>query len=235
MVGHSAPRNGGAPPFTPRAKKVLELSLREALARGSARIGTEHILFGLLAMEAQEEGVVTTMLTVMGTDAERLRRLVEDALAGVGPDVEGPGLDPDVEEPGAGRGTIERYFEHLTARDWEALGQVLAPDVDRVGPLGDRVSGRDRYLTLLAGAVPEDYGNDVHLIVYAPGGRSGFARVTEHLGYPDRELHLEEAYAFHLDETGRVRRVEVFWQMPPSDMERDHGDDRDHQDPAAGA
>jgi hypothetical protein len=38
--------------------------------------------------------------------------------------------------------------------------------------------------------------------------------VTEHLGYPDRTLHFEEAFVFGLDENGFVARVEVFWQTP---------------------
>jgi len=54
----------------------------------------------------------------------------------------------------------------------------------------------------------------VHLVTYAADNRSAFARVTEHLGYEDRTLHLEEAYAFGLDGTGLVTRVEVFWQTP---------------------
>ena len=111
-------------------------------------------------------------------------------------------------------GSVERFFEHLSARDWAALHDDLAADVERVGPFGDRVSGRERYLAMLEEAVPADYGNDVHLVTYAADNRSAFARVTEHLGYEDRTLHLEEAYAFGLDGTGLVTRVEVFWQTP---------------------
>ncbi|HSZ37614.1 MAG TPA: nuclear transport factor 2 family protein [Acidimicrobiales bacterium] len=114
------------------------------------------------------------------------------------------------------RGAVERFFEHLTARDWEALRGDLAPEVVRVGPLGDRVEGRDRYLAMLADAVPGEYGNDVHVVTYAADGRSAFARVTEHLGYPNETMHLEEAYAFGLDDDGTVRRIEVFWQTPPN-------------------
>ena len=117
-------------------------------------------------------------------------------------------------------GVVERFFECLTARDWEALGAVLAPDVERVGPFGDRVVGRRLYLDLLSGVVPARYRNDVHRVTYASDGRSGFARVTEHLAYPERELHLEEAYSFHIDESGVISRVEVFWQTPSSDPGR---------------
>jgi hypothetical protein len=111
-------------------------------------------------------------------------------------------------------GVVERFFEHLSARDWASLRGVLAPEVERVGPFGDRVAGRDRYVAMLEEAVPADYRNDVHLVTYSAGGRAAFARVTEHLGYPDRTLHLEEAYAFGLDSGGSVSRIEVFWQTP---------------------
>jgi ketosteroid isomerase-like protein len=111
-------------------------------------------------------------------------------------------------------GIVERFFEHLSGRDWASLRGVLAPDVERVGPFGDRVSGRDRYLVMLEEAVPADYRNDVHLVTYSADGRAAWARVTEHLGYPDRTLHLEEAYAFELDSGRLVSRIEVFWQTP---------------------
>jgi ketosteroid isomerase-like protein len=114
-------------------------------------------------------------------------------------------------------GTVERFFEHLSARDWESLRGELAPEVERIGPFGDRVAGRDRYLAMLEAAVPADYRNDVHLVTYAADGRAAFARVTEHLGYPTQTLHLEEAYALGLDGEGRVSRIEVFWQTPQND------------------
>jgi len=112
---------------------------------------------------------------------------------------------------------VERFFEHLSARDWESLRGDLAPEVERIGPFGDRVAGRDRYLAMLEASVPADYRNDVHRVAYAEDGRTAFARVTEHLGYPDRTLHLEEAYAFGFDEVGLVSRIEVFWQTPQYD------------------
>ena len=114
-------------------------------------------------------------------------------------------------------GVIERFFDHLTAREWASLGELLAPHVERIGPFGDRVTGRDRYLDLLTGTVPSEYRNDVLRVTYAADGGSGFARVTEHLHYPDQEFHLEEAYAFDIDENGLLSRVEVYWQTPQLD------------------
>jgi SnoaL-like domain len=114
-------------------------------------------------------------------------------------------------------GVVERFFAHLTARDWGSLRAVLAPGVERIGPFGDHVAGRDRYVDLLAGTVPSEYGNDVLRVTYATNGRSAFARVTEHLHYTDRELHLQETYAFTIDDHGLLSRVEVYWQTPQLD------------------
>jgi hypothetical protein len=114
-------------------------------------------------------------------------------------------------------GVVEAFFAHLTARDWASLRTVLANEVERVGPFGDRVAGRDRYIAMLDEGVPTEYRNDVHQVTYAPDGRSAFARVTEHLGYPGEMLHFEEAYVFGLDDDGLVSRIEVFWQTPQYD------------------
>jgi ketosteroid isomerase-like protein len=111
---------------------------------------------------------------------------------------------------------VASFFERLTAHDWASLAKILAADVERIGPFGDRVTGRERYLAFLAGSVPDRYGHDVHGVVSSPDGRRACARVTEHLSYPDRELHLEEVLWFHIDD-GVVARVEVFWQTPEAD------------------
>jgi ATP-dependent Clp protease ATP-binding subunit ClpC len=66
-------------PFTPRAKKVLELSLREALQLGHNYIGTEHILLGLIR---EGEGVAAQVLQTLGADLNRVRQTVVQLLSG---------------------------------------------------------------------------------------------------------------------------------------------------------
>ncbi|MGZ4612754.1 MAG: Clp protease N-terminal domain-containing protein [Kineosporiaceae bacterium] len=66
----AARQTGGRVPFTARAKKVLELSLREALALRHGHIGSEHILLGLLR---EREGLAATLLTERGVDLRALR------------------------------------------------------------------------------------------------------------------------------------------------------------------
>jgi len=68
----------GKLPFTPRAKKVLELALREALSLGHKHIGTEHILLGLVR---EAEGVAMRILRELGADAEKIRGSVVEFLS----------------------------------------------------------------------------------------------------------------------------------------------------------
>ncbi len=75
--GQQAP--SGHIPFTPRAKKVLELSLREALQLGHNYIGTEHILLGLIR---EGEGVAAQVLVKLGADLNRVRQQVIQLLSG---------------------------------------------------------------------------------------------------------------------------------------------------------
>ena len=75
--GQSAPT--GHIPFTPRAKKVLELSLREALELGHNYIGTEHILLGLIR---EGDGVAAGVLQKLGGDLNRVRQQVIQLLSG---------------------------------------------------------------------------------------------------------------------------------------------------------
>jgi hypothetical protein len=76
-IGISGSAPTGSPPFTPRAKKVLEMSLREALQLGHNYIGTEHILLGILA---EGEGVGAQVLVSFGADLPKVRHQVSRIL-----------------------------------------------------------------------------------------------------------------------------------------------------------
>ena len=79
IIGQGQQAPSGHIPFTPRAKKVLELSLREALQLGHNYIGTEHILLGLIR---EGEGVAAQVLVKLGADLNRVRQQVIQLLAG---------------------------------------------------------------------------------------------------------------------------------------------------------
>ncbi|MBS3973713.1 MAG: ATP-dependent Clp protease ATP-binding subunit [Actinobacteria bacterium] len=79
LIGRGTFVPTGHIPFTPRAKKVLELSLREALQLGHNYIGTEHVLLGLIR---EGEGVAAQVLLNLGADLERVRSAVIQLLSG---------------------------------------------------------------------------------------------------------------------------------------------------------
>jgi ATP-dependent Clp protease ATP-binding subunit ClpC len=86
--GPASSSTTGSPPFTPRAKQVLEFSLRDALQLGHNYIGTEHILLGIVC---EGEGVAVQVLVALGADLSRVRERVIELLSGV----EG-GVSPDL-------------------------------------------------------------------------------------------------------------------------------------------
>ena len=79
LIGHGTQPVTGYIPFTPRAKKVLELSLREGLQMGHKYIGTEFLLLGLIR---EGEGVAAQVLIKLGADLPRVRQQVIQLLSG---------------------------------------------------------------------------------------------------------------------------------------------------------
>ena len=88
IVGSGEEVTSGQIPFTPRAKKVLELALREALSLGHNYIGTEHILLGLVR---ENEGVAARILLDFDADSEKIRNEVIRMLSGPGGRRQGQG------------------------------------------------------------------------------------------------------------------------------------------------
>jgi len=82
LVGEGDEVTTGQIPFTPRAKKVLELALRECMSLGHNYIGTEHLLLGLVR---ENEGVAARVLRDFDADANKVRGAVLHMLGGVAP------------------------------------------------------------------------------------------------------------------------------------------------------
>ncbi len=106
LIGKGTYVPTGHIPFTPRAKKVLELSLREALQLGHNYIGTEHILLGLIR---EGEGVAAQVLINLGADLERVRSAVIQLLSGY------YGKQGETEErTGKGSPLLDEFGRNLT-------------------------------------------------------------------------------------------------------------------------
>ena len=130
IIGQGGSSPSGHIPFTPRAKKVLELSLREALQLGHNYIGTEHILLGLIR---EGEGVAAQVLVKLGADLARVREQVIQLLSAYG-GVSGSGSGEKTGattgggsgESSSGSHVLDQFGRNLTqlARD-KALDPVI--------------------------------------------------------------------------------------------------------------
>jgi ATP-dependent Clp protease ATP-binding subunit ClpC len=132
IIGQGQQAPSGHIPFTPRAKKVLELSLREALQLGHNYIGTEHILLGLIR---EGEGVAAQVLVKLGADLNRVRQQVIQLLSGY------QGKEPATAGAGPQEGTpssslvLDQFGRNLTAAAREGqLDPVIgrAKEIERV-------------------------------------------------------------------------------------------------------
>jgi len=197
--GHLAPE--GHIPFTPRAKKVLELSLREALQLGHNYIGTEHILLGLVR---EGEGVAAQVLIQRGAGLDRVRKAVLDELGRVGgtPGATNIQRTPAAEEVLAAAQEISgpapmgshhllealaRADDSLAAKVLSALGvdaDTLAAKIDELGIDGTRdltpeqAAARRMEVRL--------HSDEVHIVLRDDASLAVVRAVAEELGSPIR-------------------------------------------------
>src|SRR5881398_1925677 len=133
IIGQGQQAPSGHIPFTPRAKKVLELSLREALQLGHNYIGTEHILLGLIR---EGEGVAAQVLVKLGADLSRVRQQVIQLLSGyAGKEGAPAGTGSSGESAPSGSLVLDQFGRNLTqlARD-KKLDPVIGrqKEIERV-------------------------------------------------------------------------------------------------------
>jgi ATP-dependent Clp protease ATP-binding subunit ClpA len=152
IIGQGQQARSGHIPFTPRAKKVLELSLREALQLGHNYIGTEHILLGLIR---EGHGVAAQVLVRLGADLDRVRQQVVelvDALEGETETSRPLAVTPRARERG---GEVLRMLRVISAR-LEAIEQHLGIAKQHDGAHGQAPA--ERGVPAAGEATPEGAG-----------------------------------------------------------------------------
>ena len=138
IIGQGQAAPTGHIPFTPRAKKVLELSLREALQLGHNYIGTEHILLGLIR---EGEGVAAQVLQKLGADLNRVRQTVIQLLSGYTGGKEQVSAGGGTESAGQGSAVLDQFGRNLTQLAGEnKLDPVIGreKEIERVMPVLSR-------------------------------------------------------------------------------------------------
>lgn len=141
IIGQGGSSPSGHIPFTPRAKKVLELSLREALQLGHNYIGTEHILLGLIR---EGEGVAAQVLVKLGADLGRVRQQVIQLLSGY----QGPGGKSEGESAGTKESPQEKGGSQILDQFGRNLTQ-LARD-KKLDPVIGRQREMERVMQILS-------------------------------------------------------------------------------------
>ena len=139
IVGEGDHESQGQIPFTPRAKKVLELALREALSLGHNYIGTEHILLGLMR---ESEGVAARILNDLDVDADRARQEVMRVLSGPS---RRPSRSTAAPEPAEGK-------ERKSSKVLDQFGRNLTKyaEEDRLDPVIGRETEIQRVMQILS-------------------------------------------------------------------------------------
>jgi ATP-dependent Clp protease ATP-binding subunit ClpA len=162
IIGQGKEPPRGHIPFTPRAKKVLEFSLREALVLGHNYIGTEHIVLGLIR---EGEGVAAQVLVKLGGDLETVRQRVIDVLEQEPPGPSEGRRSPSLPEPPARTPEIARLDGEISAIRLEKEQAIDAQDFPRAAELRDRekelVQKRAEMMREAAGKQREEQGEPV--------------------------------------------------------------------------
>ena len=140
IIGQGQQSPSGHIPFTPRAKKVLELSLREALQLGHNYIGTEHILLGLIR---EGEGVAAQVLQQLGAELQKVRQTVIQLLSG-------PGGSEEQSPKGAGTGGRESSSSGSTILDQFGQNLTSSASEGKLDPVIGRIREIERVMQILS-------------------------------------------------------------------------------------
>ena len=140
IIGQGQQSPSGHIPFTPRAKKVLELSLREALQLGHNYIGTEHILLGLIR---EGEGVAAQVLQQLGAELQKVRQTVIQLLSG-------PGGSEEQQPKSAGAGGREASSSGSTILDQFGRNLTSSARDGILDPVIGRIREIERVMQILS-------------------------------------------------------------------------------------
>jgi ATP-dependent Clp protease ATP-binding subunit ClpC len=143
IIGQGSQAPSGHIPFTPRAKKVLELSLREALQLGHNYIGTEHILLGLIR---EGEGVAAQVLQQLGAELHKVRQTVIQLLSGV----QGEEAASSGHPTGGGRGEATPSSSGSTVLDQFGRNLTQLARDRKLDPVIGRASEIQRVMQVLS-------------------------------------------------------------------------------------
>jgi ketosteroid isomerase-like protein len=110
---------------------------------------------------------------------------------------------------------VERYLDAIATHDWGVVDECIADDIVRVGPYGDRYTGRGDYMAFIADLMPKlpGYAMKVERVTYVGDARA-YAELSETVELDGKPMRTPEVLVFELADDGRIARVDVFIQTP---------------------
>ena len=110
---------------------------------------------------------------------------------------------------------VELYLDAIASHDWDVVDECIADDIIRVGPYGDRYSGRHDYMAFIADLMPKlpGYAMKLDRVTYVGDARA-YAELNETVELDGKPMHTPEVLVFELNGDGRIARVDVFIQTP---------------------
>jgi hypothetical protein len=199
-LGHSTATSPGRIPFAPRAKKVLELSLREALQLGHNYIGTEHILLGLLA---EGEGLGAQILAAGGPGLDAVRAAVMQKLQTPAPAPGRPGFRGPRSWGFLG-GTIGALRTPAEPPTWPQTAAAAGVHWKARASAGEAPVGTDDLLRALAGAEGSVAGKVFERLGITPEQLVGALDATSRAGTTDAPPPLPAQSVSVREEDGKL-------------------------------
>ena len=110
---------------------------------------------------------------------------------------------------------VERYLRAIVSHDWDVVDECIADDIVRVGPYGDRYSGRRDYMAFIADLMPKlgGYAMKLDRVTYASDALA-FAERSETVEFDGKPMVTPEVLVFELTSDRRIARVDIFIQTP---------------------
>ncbi len=112
----------------------------------------------------------------------------------------------------AREGVVEEYLSAIAEHDWPSVASCVAAGVERIGPYGERCTGREDYVALLSEVVPalRRYKMDVQRVLYTADRRQAVAELSETVEVDGELLLTPEALVFDMDDDGLISRVAIY-------------------------
>jgi ketosteroid isomerase-like protein len=113
------------------------------------------------------------------------------------------------------RGIVERYLDAIASHDWGVVDDCITDDIVRVGPYGDRYTGRVEYLAFIADLMPKlaGYAMKLHRVTFA-SDTLAYVELTETVELDGKPMRTPEVLVFELGGDGRIARVDIYIQTP---------------------